>query len=48
MLLRRSSFEGVPNATRIGINDFLLGLIFRWDGARGEAADVYLDDHSYR
>ena len=23
-------------------------LIFRWDGARGEARNVYLDDHSYR
>ena len=23
-------------------------LIFLWDGARGEARDVYLDDHSYR
>lgn len=23
-------------------------LIFRWDGARGEAASIYLDDHSYR
>ena len=23
-------------------------LIFRWDGSRGEAAGVYLDDHSYR
>ena len=23
-------------------------LIFRWDGSRGEATDVYLDDHSYR
>jgi toxin HigB-1 len=23
-------------------------LIFRWDGIRGEAADVYLDDHGYR
>jgi proteic killer suppression protein len=23
-------------------------LIFRWDGARGEASDIYLDDHSYR
>jgi proteic killer suppression protein len=23
-------------------------LIFRWDGIRSEAADVYLDDHSYR
>ena len=23
-------------------------LIFRWDGNRGEAMDVYLDDHSYR
>lgn len=23
-------------------------LIFRWDGSRGEAADVYLDDHTYR
>ena len=23
-------------------------LVFRWDGARGEARDLYLDDHSYR
>src|ERR1700742_1283578 len=23
-------------------------LIFRWDGGRGEAAGIYLDDHSYR
>lgn len=23
-------------------------LIFKWDGSRGEAEDVYLDDHSYR
>ena len=23
-------------------------LVFRWDGSRGEAEDVYLDDHSYR
>ena len=23
-------------------------LIFRWDGGKGEASDVYLDDHSYR
>ncbi len=23
-------------------------LIFRWDGGRGEADEVYLDDHSYR
>ncbi len=23
-------------------------LIFQWDGGRGEAADVYLDDHGYR
>lgn len=22
-------------------------LILRWDGARGEALDIYLDDHSY-
>jgi proteic killer suppression protein len=22
-------------------------LIFRWDGDRGEASGVYLDDHSY-
>lgn len=22
-------------------------LIFRWDGGKGEANDVYLDDHSY-
>ncbi len=23
-------------------------LIFRWEGAAGEAAEIYLDDHSYR
>ena len=23
-------------------------LTFRWDGERGEAADIYLDDHSCR
>ena len=23
-------------------------LIFRWDGGRGEASDIYLDDHSYK
>jgi proteic killer suppression protein len=23
-------------------------LIFQWDGAKGEARGVYLDDHSYR
>jgi proteic killer suppression protein len=23
-------------------------LIFRWNGGRGEASDVYLDNHSYR
>ena len=23
-------------------------LVFRWDGSRGEAGGVYLDDHSYR
>jgi proteic killer suppression protein len=23
-------------------------LVFRWDSSRGEAEDIYLDDHSYR
>jgi proteic killer suppression protein len=23
-------------------------LIFKWDGKRGEAADIYLDDHGYK
>jgi proteic killer suppression protein len=23
-------------------------LVFKWDGGRGEAADIHLDDHSYR
>jgi proteic killer suppression protein len=23
-------------------------LVFRWSGSRGEAEDIYLDDHSYR
>lgn len=23
-------------------------LVFRWDGAKGEASALYLDDHSYR
>lgn len=22
-------------------------LVFRWDGSRGEASELYLDDHSY-
>ena len=24
------------------------GLVFRWDGSRGEATGIYLDDHSYK
>ncbi len=23
-------------------------LVFQWNGGRGEASDIYLDDHSYR
>ncbi len=23
-------------------------LVFRWDGGRAQASDLYLDDHSYR
>jgi proteic killer suppression protein len=23
-------------------------LVFRWDAGRGEASDIYLDDHSYK
>ena len=23
-------------------------LVFRWEGSRGEASEVYLDNHSYR
>ena len=23
-------------------------LVFKWNAGRGEAADIYLDDHSYR
>jgi proteic killer suppression protein len=23
-------------------------LVFRWDGSRGKASDIYLDDNSYR
>ncbi|HEY1385378.1 MAG TPA: type II toxin-antitoxin system RelE/ParE family toxin [Dongiaceae bacterium] len=23
-------------------------LIFRWDGSKGEASEIYLDNHSYR
>jgi len=23
-------------------------LVFHWDGSRGEASDIHLDDHSYR
>ena len=23
-------------------------LVFRWNGGRGEATDIYFDDHSYR
>ncbi len=31
----------------IRVND-QLRLVFHWDGGRGEAEGVYLDDHSYR
>ncbi len=27
---------------------FVWRLIFQWDGSRGDAEGVYLDDHSYR
>jgi proteic killer suppression protein len=23
-------------------------VVFRWDGSKGQASDLYLDDHSYR
>jgi hypothetical protein len=26
----------------------LEGVYFQWDGGRGEASDLYLDNHSYR
>lgn len=37
----------LANFHSIRIND-RWRLIFRWDGERGEATDIYLDDHSYR
>ena len=40
----RSNLAGLHS---IRVND-RWRLIFKWDGARGEAAQVYLDDHSYR
>ncbi len=33
--------------TRLRVNQ-QWRLIFQWDGRRGEAADVFLDDHRYR
>jgi proteic killer suppression protein len=40
----RGSLAGLHS---IRVND-QWRLVFRWDGGRGEASDVYLDDHSYR
>jgi len=40
----RGSLAGLHS---IRVND-RWRLIFQWDGTRGEAANVYLDDHSYR
>lgn len=40
----RGNLEGFPS---VRINS-QRRLIFRWDGSRGKASDVYLDDHSYR
>lgn len=40
----RGALEGFHS---IRIND-QWRLVFRWDGSRGEATGVYLDDHSYR
>jgi len=38
---------GLAGWHSIRIND-QWRLIFRWNGRRGEAAEVYLDNHSYR
>ena len=40
----RGSLEGLHS---IRVNQ-QWRLVFRWDGGRGEARGVYLDDHSYR
>ena len=32
---------------RVRVND-QRRLIFRWDGGKGEAAEIYLDKHNYR
>lgn len=40
----RGNLEGWSS---IRVND-QWRLIFQWNSARGEAANVYLDDHSYR
>jgi toxin HigB-1 len=39
----RGKLEGLHS---IRVND-QWRLVFRWDGRRGEASGVYLDDHSY-
>jgi toxin HigB-1 len=39
----RGNLEGFHS---IRVND-RWRLVFRWDGGRGEAAELYLDDHSY-
>jgi len=40
----RGKLEGFHS---IRVND-QWRIVFRWDGRRGEASGVYLDDHSYR
>jgi toxin HigB-1 len=40
----RGGLEGLHS---IRVND-QWRLIFRWDGAKGEANNIYLDNHSYQ
>lgn len=40
----RGNFDGF-NSIRVNKQ---WRLIFRWDGRKGEASDLYLDDHGYK
>ncbi len=41
----RGNLDGMHS---IRVNKQWRRVVFRWDGSRGEASEVYLDDHSYR
>jgi plasmid maintenance system killer protein len=40
------SAEGHPIQHELRVNNNQRRVVFHWDSSRGEARDIYLDDHS--